>query len=146
MTGGEKDQVLNLTESQAIRNFGSQYVDTQKQEALRLRAGRGSNNINGGPENAPMQVQYGDFPNINKYQVTAQLDEDSKYKGQFVPTVHLKKNDGSYQSFELSGKNRAQRLGYEQGKQQLSNLTDDTMMKLLKELYPTYDFSQIYRK
>lgn len=146
MTGSEKDQVLNLTESQAIRNFGSQYVDTQKQEALRLRAGRGSNNINGGPENAPMQVQYGDFPNINKYQVTAQLDEDSKYKGQFVPTVHLKKNDGSYQSFELSGKNRAQRLGYEQGKQQLSNLTDDTMMKLLKELYPTYDFSQIYRK
>lgn len=146
MTGSEKDQVLNLTESQAIRNFGSQYVDTQKQEALRLRAGRGSNNINGGPENAPMQVQYGDFPNINKYQVTAQLDEDSKYKGQFVPTVHLKKNDESYQSFELSGKNRAQRLGYEQGKQQLSNLTDDTMMKLLKELYPTYDFSQIYRK
>lgn len=146
MTGGEKDQVLNMTESQAIRNFGSQYVNTQKQEALRLRAGRGSNNINGGPENAPMQVQYGDFPNINKYQVTAQLDEDSKYKGQFVPTIHLKKNDESYQSFELSGKNRAQRLGYEQGKQQLSNLTDDTMMKLLKELYPTYDFSQIYRK
>ena len=146
MTGSEKDQVLNMNESQAIRNFGSQYVNTQKQEALRLRAGRGSNNINGGAENAPMQVQYGDFPNINKYQLTAQLDEDSKYTGTFVPTIYLKKNDGSYQSFEISGKNRAQRLGYEQGKQQLSNLTDDTMMKLLKELYPTYDFSQIYRK
>ena len=146
MTGSEKDQVLNMNESQAIRNFGSQYVNTQKQEALRLRAGRGSNNINGGAENAPMQVQYGDFPNINKYQLTAQLDEDSKYTGTFVPTIYLKKNDGSYQSFEISGKNRAQRLGYEQGKQQLSNLTDDTMMKLLKELYPKYDFSQIYRK
>ena len=93
-----------------------------------------------------MQVQYGDFPNINKYQITAQLDEDSKYKDQFVPTVHLLKKDGSYQSFELSGKNRSQRLGYEQGKQQLGNLTDDTLMKLLKELYPSYDFSQIYRK
>lgn len=146
MTGGEKDQVLNLSESQAIKNFGSKYVDTQKQEALKLRAGRGSNNINGGPTNAPMQSQYGDFPNINKYQITAQLDEDSKYKDQFVPTVHLLKKDGSYQSFELSGKNRSQRLGYEQGKQQLGNLTDDTLMKLLKELYPSYDFSQIYRK
>lgn len=146
MTGGEKDQVLNLSESQAIKNFGSKYVDSQKQEALKLRAGRGSNNINGGPTNAPMQAQYGDFPNINKYQITAQLDEDSKYKDQFVPTVHLLKKDGSYQSFELSGKNRSQRLGYEQGKQQLGNLTDDTLMKLLKELYPSYDFSQIYRK
>ena len=94
MTGGEKDQVLNLSESQAIKNFGSKYVDTQKQEALKLRAGRGSNNINGGPTNAPMQAQYGDFPNINKYQITAQLDEDSKYKDQFVPTVHLLKKDG----------------------------------------------------
>ena len=146
MTGSKKDQVINLDQSKAIQLFGAQYVDTQKQEALKLRAGRGSNNINGGAENAPMQVQYGDFPNIQHYQVTAQLDEDSKYKGEFVPTVHLKKNDGSYQSFEISGKNRSQRLGYDQGKQQLSNLTDDTMMKLLKELYPKYDFSQIYRK
>lgn len=146
MTGKNKDQVINLTQSQAIAAFGSQYVDTQKQEALKLRAGRGSNNINGGPENAPLQVQYGDFPNITKYQLTAQLDEDTKYKGQFVPTVHLLKTDGTYQSFEISGKNRAQRLGYEQGKQQLSTLTDDSLMKLLKELYPTYDFSQIYRK
>jgi hypothetical protein len=146
MTGKEKDQVLNLDQGKAIKLFGAQYVDTQKEEALKLRAGRGSNNINGGPENAPLQTQYGDFPNINKYQLTAQLDEDSKYTGTFVPTVHLLKKDGSYQSFEISGKNRAQRLGYDQGKQQLSNLTDDTMMKLLKELYPTYDFSQIYRK
>lgn len=146
MTGSNKDQVLNMNENQAIRVFGAQYVNTQKQEALKLRAGRGSNNINGGPENAPMQIQFGDFPNITKYQLTAQLDEDTKYTGTFVPTVHLLKKDGSYQSFEISGKNRAQRLGYEQGKQQLSNLTDDTLMKLLKELYPTYDFSQIYRK
>jgi len=146
MTGKEKDQVLNLDQNKAIKLFGAQYVDTQKEEALKLRAGRGSNNINGGAENAPLQTQYGDFPNINKYQVTAQLDEDSKYTGTFVPTVHLLKKDGSYQSFEISGKNRAQRLGYDQGKQQLSNLTDDTMMKLLKELYPKYDFSQIYRK
>ncbi len=146
MTGKEKDQVLNLDQNKAIKLFGAQYVDTQKEEALKLRAGRGSNNINGGPTNAPLQTQYGDFPNINKYQVTAQLDEDSKYTGTFVPTIHLLKKDGSYQSFEISGKNRAQRLGYDQGKQQLSNLTDDTLMKLLKELYPTYDFSQIYRK
>lgn len=146
MTGSKKDQVLNMTQDQAIKTFGPQYVDTQKEEALRLRAGRGSSNINGGPENAPMQIQYGDFPNIQHYQLTAQLDEDTKYRGQFVPTIHLLKKDGSYQSFEISGKNRAQRLGYDQGKQQLSNLTDDTMIKLLKELYPTYDFSQIYRK
>lgn len=146
MTGKEKDQVINLDQSKAIRLFGAEYVNTQKEEALKLRAGRGSNNINGGPESAPLQTQFGDFPNINKYQLTAQLDEDTKYVGTFVPTIHLLKKDGSYQSFEISGKNRAQRLGYEQGKQQLSNLTDDTMMKLLKELYPTYDFSQIYRK
>ena len=146
VTDPEDDQVLNVNQDQAIRLFGAQYVNTNKQEALRLRAGRGSNNVNGKPESAPMQTQFGDFPNINKYQITAQLDEDSKYKDQFVPKVYLLKKDGTYQPFEISGKNRAQRVGYDQGKQQLSNLTDDTLMKLLKELYPTYDFSQIYRK
>jgi len=93
-----------------------------------------------------MQIQFGDFPNIKHYQLTAQLDEDSKYENQFVPKVHLLKKDGSYQTFEISGKNRAQRVGYDQGKAQLSNLTDDTMIKLLKELYPKYDFSQLYYK
>lgn len=146
VTDPKNDQVLKVNQGQAIRLFGAQYVNTNKQEALRLRAGRGSNNVNGKPTSAPMQVQYGDFPNINRFQLTAQLDEDSKYQGQFVPKVHLLKKDGTYQTFEISGKNRAQRVGYDQGKQTLSNLTDDTLMKLLKELYPSYDFSQIYRK
>lgn len=142
----KKDQVININQGQAIRIFGAENVNMNKQDALRIRAGRGSTNVNGSPTSAPMQTQFGDFPNINKYQVTAQLDEDTKYKDQFVPKVHLLKKDGTYQTFEISGKNRAQKVGYDQGKQQLNNLTDDTMMKLLKELYPKYDFSQIYRK
>lgn len=142
----KKPQVLNMTQDQAIRTFGAQYVNANKQESLRLVAGRGSNNVNGSPTDAPMQIQFGDFPSIHKFQLTAQLDEDSKYKGQFVPKVHLMKTDGTYQTFEIAGQNRAQRLGYDQGKQQLNTLTDDTLIKLLKELYPTYDFSQIYRK
>lgn len=146
LTDIKDDQVININQNQAIAIFGKENVNTNKQDALRIRAGRGSNNVNGSPASAPMQVQFGDFPNINHYQLTAQLDEDTKYKDQFVPKVHLLKKDGTYQTFEISGKNRAQRVGYDQGKQQLSNLTDDTMMKLLKELYPTYDFSQIYRK
>jgi hypothetical protein len=146
LTDMKNDQVLNMTQDQAIKTFGAQYVNTNKQDALRIRAGRGSNNVNGKPQSAPMQTQFGDFPNIHSFQVTAQLDEDAKYKGQFVPKIHLMKNDGSYQTFEISGKNRSQRLGYDQGKQQLSNLTDDTLLKLLKESYPKYDFSQIYRK
>lgn len=145
-TDPENLQVINLSEKQAIDIFGEKYVDTNKREALRVRAGRGSNNINGGPDRAPIQTQFGDFPNIKHYQLTAQLDEDSKYKGQFVPKIHVLKADGTYQTFEIAGKNRAQRLGYNQGKAQLSNLTDDTMIKLLKELYPKYDFSQLYYK
>jgi hypothetical protein len=146
LTDPGNDQVLNISQKNAIDIFGAENVNMNKQDALRIRAGRGSNNVNGGPKSAPMQVQFGDFPNIRSLQVTAQLDEDTKYQGQFVPKVHLLKKDGTYQTFEISGKNRAQRVGYDQGKQVLNNLTDDTMMKLLKELYPTYDFSQIYRK
>jgi hypothetical protein len=134
------------SEKDAINIFGAENVNLNKQDALRIRAGRGSNNVNGSPTSAPMQIQFGDFPNIKHYQLTAQLDEDSKYENQFVPKVHLLKKDGSYQTFEISGKNRAQRVGYDQGKAQLSNLTDDTMIKLLKELYPKYDFSQLYYK
>ena len=146
LTDPGNDQILNISQNNAINIFGAENVNMNKQDALRIRAGRGSNNVNGSPKSAPMQVQFGDFPNIRSFQVTAQLDEDTKYQGQFVPKVHLLKKDGGYQTFEISGKNRAQRVGYDQGKQQLNNLTDDTMMKLLKELYPTYDFSQIYRK
>jgi hypothetical protein len=146
LTDPGNDQVLNISQKNAIDIFGAENVNMNKQDALRIRAGRGSNNVNGSPKSAPMQVQFGDFPNVRSLQVTAQLDEDTKYPGQFVPKVHLLKKDGTYQPFEISGKNRAQRVGYDQGKQLLNNLTDDTMMKLLKELYPTYDFSQIYRK
>jgi hypothetical protein len=146
LTDPGNDQILNISQNNAINIFGAENVNMNKQDALRIRAGRGSNNVNGSPTSAPMQVQFGDFPNIRTFQVTAQLDEDTKYQGQFVPKVHLLKKDGGYQTFEISGKNRAQRVGYDQGKQTLNNLTDDTMMKLLKELYPSYDFSQIYRK
>ena len=111
-----------------------------------LRLGRGTTNVNDDPKQAQYQSQFGDFPNLNRYQVLADLDSDTKNPNLFVPKFYALKKDGSYQTFVIAGRNKAQRLGLEQAKQQFNELTDEDFIKLIKTQYPSYDFSNLYQK
>lgn len=139
-------QNLKVTADQVAGTLGAQYLMQNPSEALLLRLGRGTTNINDNPNEAEYQKQFGDFPNINRYQVVADLDADTKNPNLFVPKFHVMKNDGSYQTFIIAGRNKAQRLGLEQAKKSFNELTDDDLMKLLKTEYPKYDFSNLYEK
>jgi hypothetical protein len=139
-------QNLKLTASQVASNFGPQYLTQNGDEALLLRLGRGTTNVNDDPKEAQYQSQFGDFPNINNYQILADLDQDTKNPGQFVPKFYALRKDGTYQTFVIAGRNKAQRLGLEQAKQQFNTLTDDDFIKLMKTEYPKYDFSNLYQK
>jgi hypothetical protein len=139
-------QNLKLTAAQVVSNFGPQYLTQNADEALLLKLGRGTTNVNDDPKEAQYQAQFGDFPNMNNYQVLADLDEDTKNPGQFVPKFYALKKDNTYQTFVIAGRNKAQRLGLEQAKQQFNTLTDDDFIKLIKTEYPKYDFSNLYQK
>jgi hypothetical protein len=57
--------------------------------------------------------------------------------------INVKKKDGRYQTFELAGPRGDQRVGYDQGKQNLNSMTDEILLKQLKQAYPTFDFSTL---
>jgi len=139
-------QNLKMTAQQVSRVLGAQYLTQNASEALLLKLGRGTTNINDDPKEAQYQKQFGDFPNVNNYQIVADLDSDAKNPNLFVPKIYVLKKDGTYQPFVIAGKNKAQRLGLEQAKQTFNNLTDEDLMKLLKTEYPNYDFSNLYEK
>jgi len=139
-------QNLKVTASQVAGTLGAQYLMQNPSEALLLRLGRGTTNINNNPEQAEYQKQFGDFPNINRYQVLADLDSDTKNPNLFVPKFYVLQEDGTYQTFVIAGRNKAQRLGLEQAKKSFNELTDDELIKLLKTEYPKYDFSNLYEK
>jgi hypothetical protein len=75
--------------------------------------------------------------------VTADLDEDISAPGTFVPMINVRQKNGRYMNFAISGKNKMQRLGYEQGVIQINALNDDSLLALLKENYPKFDFSTL---
>ena len=139
-------QKLKVNAETVASNLGSQYLTQNASEALLLRLGRGTTNVNDDPKQAQYQAQFGDFPNLNRYQILADLDSDTKNPNLFVPKFYALKKDGSYQTFVIAGRNKAQRLGLEQAKQQFNELTDEDFIKLIKTQYPSYDFSNLYQK
>jgi hypothetical protein len=136
-------QVIKLTKNDVYRYFGAGYVNEKTQESIKLRLGRGNTNLTGDPLGADMQKQFGDFPGINSLQVTADLNEDLSDPSLFTFMINVKKKDGRYQTFELAGPRGDQRVGYDQGKQNLNSMTDEILLKQLKQAYPTFDFSTL---
>ena len=61
----------------------------------------------------------------------------------FIISINLKKKDGRWQNFMLSDTNNLGRVGFEQGKKLLNNLSDSEIIKYIKVEYPNYDFSQL---
>jgi hypothetical protein len=139
-------QNLKVSADRVANTLGPQYLMQNPSEALLLRLGRGTTNINDDPKEAQYQKQFGDFPNVNNYQIVADLDSDAKNPNLFVPKIYVLKKDGTYQPFVIAGRNKAQRLGLEQAKQSFNNMTDEDLIKLLKTEYPNYDFSNLYEK
>jgi hypothetical protein len=136
-------QILKLNKNDVSTYFGSGYVSDKTTESMRLGMGAGNTNLTGNPERSLMQKSFGDFPGIERLNVTADLNENLSNSNLFTPSVNIKKKNGRWENFEIAGKNKMQYLGYDQAKKQLNNQTDDSLIKLLMELYPNYDFSQL---
>lgn len=136
-------QRIKATANEIISNFGSQYVNQNVQESIRLNIGKGNTNITGRPQDSFMQKAFGDFSGIRKMNVTADLDQDISNRDLYVPSINVMRKDGNWQQFYLSGQNNLSRVGFDQGKINLNALTDDTLLKSLKLTYPNYDYSQL---
>jgi len=136
-------QVLKLSKADVARYFGAGYVNDKTQESIRVNMGRGNTNITQNPTQAIMQKQFGDFPGINKLQVTADLNQDLSDPDLYTIMINIKKKDGRYATFELSGQNGEQRVGFDQGRNNLNSLNDEILLKRLKQEYPNFDFSTL---
>lgn len=142
-TDPKNRQTLRLSKNDVSRYFGAGYVNDKTIESVRLNIGKGNTNLTADPNRAILQKQFGDFPGINRFQVTADLDEDLGNPGTFIPMINVRNKNGRYTSFELSGSNKLRRLGYDQAKENLNKLTDSELLKLLQENYPNFDFSTL---
>ena len=137
-------QKLKMSGADVSRLIGSNYIDPLTRDAKVIRfAGGGSTNISDDPDKATMQQAFGDFPGINNFEVKADLIPDAKNPDLFYPILYARRKDGSWQPFEVSGKGKMQRMGYEQAKKQLNTLTDNTFATVIKEAYPKFDFSTL---
>ena len=136
-------QKLKVDANKINRIFGPGYTNNFSDDTMRLKLGRGNTNINANPTQSMLQTKFGDMPNIERMDVTADLDEDPSSPGTFVPMINVRMRNGKYTTFPISGKNKMQRLGYEQGITQINALNDDSLLALLKQSYPKFDFSTL---
>lgn len=139
----KKLQRIRLSKEEVRVNFGDKYVNDLTQESIRLDLGGGNTNISRNPTQSIMQKSFGDFPGIRRMDITADFAQEIGNPNLFIPGINIKKKDGRYQYFELSGIDKLSRVGFEQGKRNLNNLTDDVLLRYLKVEYPNYDYSQL---
>ena len=123
--------------------FGSGYVNDTSNESMRKLIGKGNTNLTKDPNLSLMKKSFGDFPRVRKLNITADLPEDLSNSDEHIISINLKKKDGRWQNFMLSDTNNLGRVGFEQGKKLLNNLSDSEIIKYIKVEYPNYDFSQL---
>jgi hypothetical protein len=136
-------QRIKVSKEDVIANFGAKYVNERVQESTRLKMGNGNTNITGTVDGSVLQKSFGNFPGIKKMNITADLDQDLSNPDLYVPTINIKKKDGKWQSFPISGADNLSRVGYDQGIKNLNALTDNVLLKYLKTEYPSFDYSQL---
>ena len=123
--------------------FGPDYVNDTSNESMRKLIGKGNTNLAKDPNVSLMKKSFGDFPRVRKLNITADLPEDLSNSDEHIISINLKKKDGRWQNFMLSDTNNLGRVGFEQGKKLLNNLSDSEIIKYIKVEYPNYDFSQL---
>lgn len=138
-------QRLKVSAAQVAGYLGEKYVNPNTQASARVGIGRGNTDITRGnvAEEAVMQKQFGNFPGVERFQITANLKQDRSNPELYIPTVFIKNKQGKYNSFELSGNNKLSRVGYEQGVRNLDALNDKVLITALKQAYPNFDFSTL---
>lgn len=94
---------------------------------MRKLIGKGNTNLTKDPNLSLMKKSFGDFPRLGKLNVTADLPEDLSNSDEHIISINLKKEkDGRWQNFMLSDTNNLGRVGFEQGKKLLNNLSSDS--------------------
>lgn len=139
----KKVQRIKVSREDIVANFGSSYANANVQESTRLKLGKGNTNVTGIADEAYMQKAFGDFPGIQRMNITADLDQDLSNPDLYVPMINVKKKDGRWQNFSISGVDKLSRVGFDQGRTNLNALTDDVLLKYLKVQYPNFDYSQL---
>lgn len=139
------DQIFQLSKADIVNNFGKSYVNNLEQDSSRLVYGNGNTNLTNDPLKAGMQKQFGDFNNIKKFQITADVKQRVDNPDSYIPGVNIKKKDGTYTYFELFPLSGEQ-VGYESAKNNLNMLNDELLEKSLMMRYPNYDFSNLLKK
>ena len=140
-----KPQVLTVSGNDVANNIGNQYVNPNVQTSTRFALGGGNTDVNrkNNAQEAQFQKIFGDFPNISKLKITANLKADVSNPDALIPTIYLQNKNGRYTSFELSGYNKLSRVDFDSAKKNLANLDDNTTLKILEQYYPNFDFSTI---
>jgi hypothetical protein len=138
-------QVLTVSGSQVAAYLGAKYINANAQASARISLGMGSSDVRDKniAQEAQFQKSFGDFPNIRKLKMTANLKQDISNPDAYIPTIYLQNTNGKYTSFELSGDDKLSRVDYDSAKLNLSKLDDNTVLKVLKQNYPNFDFSTI---
>ena len=145
LNSNETPQVLSVSGNDIANYLGNKYVNNNTQASARIGLGLGKTDIRNKnvAQEAMFQKSFGNFPNIRKLKMTANLHQDISNPEAFIPTIYLQNKSGKYTSFELSGYDKLSRVDYDSAKQNLENLTDDMTLKVLKQYYPNFDFSTI---
>ena len=136
-------QKLRLSSNQVSSIFGAGYVEGNTSAQIRLDMGRGNTNLTGDPAKSLLKVSNGDFKNIKRLNVTADLNRDLDNPNVFLPYVNIKKKDGRWVNLPITGSDPTYRVGYEQGLSTLTSLTDENLIKLIKDSYPDFDISTL---
>lgn len=138
-------QVLTVSANDVGAYLGAKYVNENTQASTRMGLGLGNSDIRNKniAQEAEFQKSFGNFPNIRRLKITANLEQDIQNPNAYIPTIYLQNKNGKYVSFELSGDNKLARVDYASAKQNFANLDDNTVLRVLKQNYPNFDFSTI---
>jgi hypothetical protein len=134
-------QKLKLNASDVARYFGPEYVSDKTQASVRINLGKGNTNLTSDPNRSILQKSFGDFPNITKYNVTGDLNEDLSNPNLYIPSLNLMDKQGNWYNFQVSGPDKKRKLGYDQGVRQFNTLTNESLINLIQESHPDFDFS-----
>lgn len=143
--GDIKDQVLRVNKNTLAGAVGEKYLNKFAKEKLKVDIFNGSTNYSGNANAAHFQTQYGHFPYVRKYNVKADLNAVADSEENFVPTVWLQHNTGAWIPLEISGEFRNRTVGFANGVDGFTNMTDAQLESLIKASHPEIDLNQ-YKK
>jgi hypothetical protein len=142
------DQVIDVSANDVQTYLSPAYVNNMQEETIRLKVSPNqSTRVTGSVDGSLLRSRLGQLPNINKIaDVNINMMQDLQNPNLFIPEFTVQTTDGKYETFQIAGTSRDRRVGFEQGVNSSRNLTDDMLLKMIKENYPSYDLGKIKLK